>query len=167
VGEPFLHPVARLAELRTFATNPPDLDLLPKGSLAGVVTYLRRCTGPDDRVFASWFVPELYFFAGRAFAGHSVTTFGDHWSEDRFQRRTAAALTSEPAAVVLVDVASEPYFRSTYPTVVRALDTRYRVVGTSAFGTNGGGYRVLVPADRAAAAVDDATGLPCPGARTH
>ena len=41
--------------------DPPLTALLPKPRLAGLAEYLRRCTQPDDRVCAAWFVPELYF----------------------------------------------------------------------------------------------------------
>ena len=90
-----------LARLADATTSPPSMALLPKPRLRGLVDYLRRCTHPDDRVFAAWFVPELYFFAGRAFAGGMVETFGDHWSEPVHQQRIVEKMKTESVPLVL------------------------------------------------------------------
>ena len=60
--------------LRAMSASPPDTGLAP-GRLAEMATYVRACTKPDDRVFTSWYVPELYYFAQRGFAGGMAVTF--------------------------------------------------------------------------------------------
>ena len=53
----------RLGEvLSDAAATPPDA-LLAKQRLTGLVRYVRRCTQPDDRVFAAWFVRSCTFSA--------------------------------------------------------------------------------------------------------
>ena len=116
--------------------SPPSTALVLDREEAGLVDYLQRCTQPDDRVFAAWFVPQLYFFSGRGFAGGMVVTFGGHWSEADRQHRIVAKMKSESVPVaVFQDDGSE--FRATYPIVDDYLRANYssaRAVGP---------YRVL------------------------
>ena len=143
------------------AVTPPLTALLPKPRLAGMVDYLRRCTRPDDRVFAAWFVPELYFFSGRAFAGGMVVTFGGHWSEPVNQRRIVEKMMTESVPVVLVREGDES-FSHDYPIVAEYLGAHYRLAGSSDFGgTDGGNYTVLTRIDRVADGTDAATSMPC------
>jgi hypothetical protein len=147
--------------LATAAAIPPSTLLLPKPRLTGLVEYLRRCTGPDDRVFAAWFVPELYFFTGRAFAGGMVETFGDHWSEPDHQRRIVQKMKTESVPLVLVREGDESFARG-YPIVSEYLRAHYQPAGSSAFGgVDGGNYTVLARTDRAMTGTDAATSMPC------
>ena len=69
--------VGRVRRLTTvMAATPPLITTLPNAHLWGLAAYLRECIGPADRVFTPAFVPELYFFAQRGFAGGVVATFG-------------------------------------------------------------------------------------------
>ena len=143
------------------AETPAATALLPKPRLSGLVEYLRRCTQPEDRVFAAWFVPELYYFAGRAFAGGMVATFGDHWSEPDRQRRTVDKMKTESVPVVLVREGDESFSRG-YPIVADYLSAHYQPAGATAFGaTDGGRYAVLTHRKRVAAGTDPATSMPC------
>ena len=141
--------------------NPPSTALLPKPRLAGLVEYLRRCTQPEDRVFAAWFVPELYFFSGRAFAGGMVVTFGDHWSEPEYQHRIVAKMKTESVPVVLLREGDESFARG-YPIVAAYLSASYRTAGSSTFGgTDGGRYAVFTSVDRTPTGTDAGTSMPC------
>jgi hypothetical protein len=127
------------------STSPPSTALVLDREEAGLVDYLRRCTRLDDRVFAAWFVPQLYFFSGRGFAGGMVVTFGGHWSEPDRQRRIVAKLKSESVPVaVFQDDGSE--FRTTYPIVDDYLRANYRSTGRV------GAYRLLTRNGTAACA---------------
>jgi len=159
-------PFAFRARLRQFAAAPPDLELLPSGRTAGLVRYVRACTLPTDRIFATWFVPQLFYFSQRGFGGAMSSTFGGHWSEPRFQERSIAAFEAQPTPFVFVRVAGYEQFRRDYPLLDAYLARRYRVGGTSDFGDDAvgpDGYRVLMRNDRPVSAIDQATGLPCVG----
>lgn len=154
-----------LTRLATATASPPSTALLPKPRLTGLVEYLRRCTRPEDRVFAAWFVPELYFFTGRAFSGGMVETFGDHWSEPDHQRRIVEKMKTESVPIVLVREGDES-FRRGYPVVAEYLSARYQAVGSSAFGAvDGGNYTVFTRTDRAPSGTDQVTAMPCFGGR--
>jgi hypothetical protein len=149
------------SRLALAAESPPATALLPKARLAGLVEYLRRCTQLRDRVFAAWFVPELYYYSGRAFAGGMVATFGDHWSEPDRQRRTVEKMQRESVPLVLVREGDESFARS-YPIVADYLRAHYQLAGATAFGAmDGGRYAVLTLTDRVATRTDATTSMPC------
>ncbi len=143
--------------------TPPPLGLLQTGRLAGVVTYLRDCTSERDRVLVASFLPEISFFSQRAFAAGMVVTFGGHWSEPRFQRRSIDMLTRHPAALVLLPDDDLTSLSHQYPFVMEHLRTRYLDAGTSAFGSAEAAarFRVLVSRARRPQGTHGVTGLPC------
>ena len=166
LAQPSSAPLAIRARLSRFAIAPPDVELLPSGRTAGLVRYVQGCTLPTDRVFATWFVPQLFYFAQRGFGGAMSATFGQHWSESRFQKRSIAAFEAQPTPLVLVRAAGYEQFRHDYPLLDAYFQSRYRVAGETGFGDADAGphgYRVLVRADRPVSSVDQATGLPCFG----
>ena len=107
--------------------SPSPSTILPKPRLTGLIDYLRRCTESRDRIFAAWFVPELYFFSGRAFAGDDRVTFGAHWSEPGYRRRRRE-LEPEAVPVVLIRESDDSFAR-TYPLVVDYLRANYQMAG--------------------------------------
>ena len=113
---------------------PPPLDALANRNVVGLARYLRECTAPTDRVIATWFAPDLSFYAQRGFAARMVAVFGGHWSEED------------------------------YPLLIRYLHEHYVVAGTSDFGDTDigmGGYTVWARRDRQPARTYAATALPC------
>jgi hypothetical protein len=166
LAEPASAPFAFRVRLTRFAIAPPSVELLPSGRTAGLVRYVQACTLPTDRVFATWFVPQLFYFAQRGFGGAMSATFGGHWSERRFQERSIAAFEAQPTPLVLVRVAGDEQFRRDYPLLDAYFHRRYRVAGETDFGDSHagpGGYRVLVQTDRPVVSIDRTTGLPCFG----
>jgi hypothetical protein len=153
--------------LRARSASPTDLSTLPKASVAGPVRYVRECTQPDDRVYATWFVPELYFFSQRAFAGGMVVTFGSHWSEPDNQRRIVERLASEKVPVVIHSTALLPTFRANYPIVDEYLRQRYMEAGTTSFSSRqdipADTYTLLVDRSREPTGVDPVSAMPCFG----
>ena len=142
----------------------PADETVPTGPWLGMVTYLRECTRPDDRVYASWFVPELYFYAQRGFAAGVSVTFGGHWSEPRFQERMIGILAAQSAPVVLLHAPSSDDFHEAYPAFSRYLETRYRVAGETNFGDAGTDprtYRVLTDRSRVSFGTHAASSMPC------
>jgi hypothetical protein len=150
------------AVIASAVKTPPSTAELPKPALAGLVDYLRRCTMPADRVFAGWFVPELYYFSQRGFAGGMVVTFGDHWSEPDHQRRIVEKMKSESVPVALLVHGTRREFRQSYPIVDDYFLAHYDDAGALTFGSGSDRhYTVLTRRGRVPAAQDPVFGIPC------
>jgi hypothetical protein len=150
--------------LRAVAQSPPTTDTMPYRKLTGLIGYLRDCTTRNDRVYASWFVPDLYFYAQRGFAGGMVVTFGGHWSEPRYQQRIVDAFAAQSVPVVIIDANNYSDFQAFYPEVDRYLQAHYRVAGETDFDNpdvGPRGYRVLVRNDREPLRSHPASAMPC------
>jgi hypothetical protein len=147
-------------QMSIFAESPPSSRAVPNSHLIGMVSYLRECTSVEDRLFAPWFAPELYFFAGRGFVG-SVATFAGHWSEPRFQERIIDAFVSHSVPVVIIETAAHDDFVAQYSLVGQYLDEHYRVAGTTDFGNPEGNYTLLVEKNRLSSRTHPPTGMPC------
>ena len=146
-----------------WASSPPPFDGIPNRAIEGLARYLRECTAPTDRLFATWFVPDLYFYAQRGFAGRSVALFGSHWSEERFQRRSVEALASQSVPIVIT-LTGDTRFPKDYPLITAYLQNQYSLAGTSDFGDVDivkNGYSVWVRNDRRATETYGATPIPC------
>ena len=149
--------------IATWAASPPPFDGIPNRAIVGLARYLRECTAPTDRLFATWFVPDLYFYAQRGFAGRIVALFGSHWSEERFQRRSVEALASQSVPIVVTRTGDDG-FGEDYPLIAGYLRDRYSLAGTSDFGDadiGKGGYSVWVRNDRHTTETYDVTSFPC------
>ena len=148
--------------LTVMAATPPLITTLPNANLWGLAAYLRECTGPTDRVFAPSFVPELYFFAQRGFAGGVVATFGGHWSEPRFERRTVDALSSQSVPIVILESGETEAFAATYPALDRYLREHYVKAGeTTSEVPDARAYQVLARRDRRPVRLHGRLSLPC------
>jgi hypothetical protein len=154
----------RLVEaLNAWAASPPPFEAIPNRAIEGLARYVRECTAPTDRLFATWFVPDLYFYAQRGFAGRIVALFGGHWSEERFQRRSVDALASQSVPIVITRTGDER-FREDYPQIDSYIRDHYSLAGTSDFGDvdiGQDGYSVWVRLDRAATEAYAGTSFPC------
>lgn len=149
-GEPFWPSVIATRAQRVAVSLrevPPGLDLVPRTGEVGLIRYLRECSRPSDPVMATWFAPQLYFFAGRPFAAGMAVFFGDHWRALRYQRRAIARLEQQPPSLVILEERTYDDFRTQYPFIHRYVFDRYEVSGESDFGdraVEGWGYRILV-----------------------
>ena len=156
---------SRLARsLSVWAMSPLPLDVIPNQAIAGLARYIRECTAPTDRVLATWFVPDLYFYTQRGFAGRSVALFGRHWSEPRFQRRSVEALASQSVPIVITRT-DEPFtFTDDYPLLSAYIGDHYSLAGTTDFGdadVGKNGYSVWVLKDRRTGETFADTKFPC------
>jgi len=150
--------------VRVLSITPPTLDAVPAHRDDAMIAYVKRCTQPSDRVYASWFFPELYWFAQRPFAGGLPYTFGHHWSETRFQDRIVRAFQSQSVPLVLIESSNYGEFREVYGIVDAYLTSAYDLGGESSFGQANmppDSYRVLVKKDRTPTRIDAEWGLPC------
>ena len=155
--------VSRVRRIVTImAATPPLITTLPNAQLWGLAAYLRECTVPADRVFAPAFVPELYFFAQRGFAGGVVATFGGHWSEPRFEQRTVDALSSQSVPLIIFESGDIQGFAVTYPALDRYVREHYVKAGEITFeGPDARPYDVFARRDRRQVRMHDRLSLPC------
>lgn len=129
--------------------------------MSRMTDYLRRCTQSDDRIFAGWFAPELYFFSQRAFAGGMVVTFGHHWSEAANQRRIIAKMETESVPIVLLQN-DDTDFRRTYGQLDAYLRTQYHTAASTSFDEPDDPlYTVMVRNGLDPVATDPTSSLPC------
>jgi hypothetical protein len=158
-----LHPAQLVRVFHALTIAPAPREGIANRGILGMVRYLRECTAPSDRVLATWFIPDLYFFAQRGFAARSVALFGGHWSEPRFERRSVEALATQSVPVVLM-LAADTRFVDEYPNLATYLREHYVFAGTSSFGdpdVKTGGYSVWVRRDRPFPRTYADTSLPC------
>ena len=149
---------------RLISTSPTALHNLPNPELRGVVAYLRECTGPEDRVYASWFVPELYFYAQRGFAAGMPVTFGGHWSAPRFVNRMVAIFAAQSVPIVIIDRRSYKEFQDYYRAFDVYLQAHYHAGDgrdSSTWDAGSGPYRVLVRNDRPSTGTHAASSMAC------
>ena len=150
---------------RELAASPPlrgITDLDHPGSLR-LAEYVNRCTGPADRVFILGNYPEVYFFAGRPFAGSHVWLVPGFYSSDRDQQTIIDRLQQWPVPIVVTEPAAEydGEYRRYFPRLTTFLDQAYRDVGTIPFGDIQ--LRVLVNRQaRPSSTYMSATGAPLP-----
>lgn len=152
---------AGLIRIRDLTQVPPSLSLLPDApATRGMVDYVRACTPPGSRLLVDGFVPQLYFFAERGFAGGMPVFFGGHWTSASDQERTIEQLQREfvPLAIVGADLGSD------YDRVNAYLTSAFVLAGSSTFGNPRApkdGYRVFLQRGLGWTKRDDRWNLPC------
>ena len=117
--------------LSLYAEVPVDPDLLPKGAMKPVATYIHECTKPTDRFFEPWFAGELYFFSGRGFAAGLPVVFGDHWSGLPYQRRALRILEHESVPIILRE---DSDLEASYPFLWEYVLEHYELARTTPLG---------------------------------
>ena len=152
---------ARLAGL---AASPPSENLLPNGRFTGLVQYARDCTGPNDRLLATWYFPILYPYAWRGFGGGMAVFFGGHWSEISFQQQTLRRLSEQAVPIVFIDVGRYDRFKDDYELIDDYLRANYLIAGDSNFGASDAdppAYRVMVQRGLTPRRTHERWQLPC------
>jgi hypothetical protein len=112
--------------LKEWATRAP-IDGFAPAEVEGdrwIVRYAHVCTKPTDRLLVTWFGPEVYFFAGRAFAG-------DRWvylpfdNSPEQQKHIVERLRAQSVPIVFVDFDDYEEFRSAWPEIAAYLQEAY------------------------------------------
>ena len=148
--------------VRTFGESPPSLQLLPNGRHGPLVSYVRECTRPTDRILVDWFAPELPFLTGRGFAGGMLLFLRDHWSSSDNVELILERLHQQPVPVVFLR-AGDTLLRGRFPAVWQYLQRNYRVAVRESHPSDerAEAYLILVDQRRAAVGVSSIKGLPC------
>jgi len=122
--------------------------------------YVQRCTAADDRIFMSWFYPDVFVAAGRGFAGGHVFLMEPFYTSAAEQARTLGRLQHESVPFMLIFRDRESNFRRHYPVLAAFLDERYvRMADVPVVESKGVG--VFVEKGRSVRHVDAETQWPC------
>jgi hypothetical protein len=153
------------AKLGDVSESPVGPHWMPVGRINPLASYVRDCTDPVvDRVLATWFVPELYFFSQRGFAAGMVVTFGGHWSERQYQERSVELWARQSVPIVIVKTDEYEDFRVRHSLLDTYLREHYAVAGRTNFGDpemNDAGYTVWTRTDRAPVRTHPTWQMPC------
>jgi len=122
--------------------------------------YLHTCLAADDRVLVAAYMPQVFYFAGRAFAGGHVDVRAGYLADSRDQRAAVALMQRQPVPLVVTEPKAvfETRYRRESPILVGYLDEAYADAGDHDFG--GESYRLLVRKADAPRATRRG-GLPC------
>ena len=123
----------------------------------GLERYVFECTARTDRVFVTWFAPQLFFHAERLFAGGQVYLTAGWHASPADQELTIERLERQRVPIVLeqMDAGFETYF----PTVANHVHKRYVEVPMQSAAMEG--YRVLVDPRLTPTGTYEPLGLPC------
>lgn len=157
-------PLARrtLEVVKTFGESPPSFQLLTDKRHAPLVSYMRECTLPTDRILVGWFAPSLPFFSGRGFGGGMLLFLSDHWSSSENIELILDRLQQQSVPVVYLrvgDDALQDHFRPVWRYLQRNYRVGARIGALSA--QQGAEFLILVDRRRAAVGVSSIQDLPC------
>ncbi|HEY5949551.1 MAG TPA: hypothetical protein VIV40_28850, partial [Kofleriaceae bacterium] len=122
---------ARLqAEWRALDGPPAETALAAADPEAGMIEYLRACTEADDRVLIVGYQPQVFYYAGRRFAGGMPYFIQRRFSSAADQTSIVEKLKAQRVPLVLVEE-SLHMLDEDYPRVAAYVRSRYVEAGAS------------------------------------
>jgi hypothetical protein len=94
-----------------------------------LVSYVRRCTAPGSRIFVMTFAPELFFYAGRPFAGGHPSMNPGYFVSDYHAGQILERLSREDVPLVVVDSQTSGEMQQWFPRVAAHVTGRYHEAG--------------------------------------
>jgi hypothetical protein len=154
-------PAGVLKRMQTVSTNlhtrPIDNWTRESPGLGGLVRYVFECTAATDRLLVTWFAPEVFFQAERAFAGGQVYLMPRWHSSPADQRLTIERLERQRVPIVLEKTGED--YASYFPLVADYLRDRYRSVPIQ--GESMRDFRMLVDTRLTPTGTYEPLGTPC------
>ena len=140
--------------LRNFAISPP-LDGRATSEFHGVASYVHNCTLPSDRVFVTFYAPEIYVLSNRQFAGDQWAYFDVFRNEVRDQQHVIELVERQSVPLVLLIDERYRFFEQHWELVANHFAMHYTEIGTV------DGVTVLARLDRPRFRSIGPTALPC------
>jgi hypothetical protein len=139
---------------------PTQIPSSAAGHLLPFLSYVGRCTTPDQRLLVLGFLPEVPVLAHRAFAGGQSTFVPGYYRSDENQRLVLKRLRTQvvPFALVPKDYAAD--LDQTFPLLTDYLRARYLPLVTLG-GESETGVQILVDGTLRPSGHDPETGWPC------
>ena len=137
--------------------RPIDYWAVDDPGIPGLMRYVYECTAPTDRLFVTWFAPQIFFYAERAFAGGQVYLTANWHASPADQELTIERLDRQRVPIVLERADREYEVR--FPAVYKYVQSRYANAPMSAEGMKG--FRVLVDRNITPTRTYEPLGLPC------
>lgn len=125
--------------------------------IPGLGRYVFECTAPTDRVFVTWFAPQVFFYTERRFAGGQVYLTANWHASIPDQQLTIERLEHQRVPIVLERVDAESPRR--FPLVFDYLQQHYVDAPMSSDGMKL--YRVRVDTRLQPTRTYEPLGLPC------
>jgi hypothetical protein len=151
-------PVGRIGQI-TRRLRDVSADIIPNPSTAPLITYLSRCTAPDERVLVAGFGPEIPALAHRPFAARLPSWLPGYYDDPADLNRALARLGRERlGAAVFLD--GSPVVAHSWPGLMEAIrDRGFDEYAVPSIDTR---IRIWLPHAANGARHDSATDLPCP-----
>jgi len=125
--------------------------------LPGLGRYVFECTQPTDRVFVTWFDPQVFFYTERMFAGGQVYLTANWHSSVADQQLTIERLMRQRVPVVLERV--DGAYRVRFPLIYKYVQEHYQVAPMTSEAMNR--FRVLVDRRLTPTGTYEPLNLPC------
>jgi hypothetical protein len=137
--------------------RPIDIWGRDEPGIPGLSRYVFECTAPTDRVFVTWFAPQIFFYTERPFAGGQVYLTANWHASLADQQLTIERLSHQRVPLVLERVDGEYAIR--FPLIYEYVQSHYKSVPMTSDGMKL--FRVLVDPHRSPKGVYEPLGLPC------
>lgn len=125
--------------------------------IPGLGRYVFECTAPTDRLFVTWFAPQIFFYAERMFAGGQVYLTPNWHASPEDQQLTIERLEQQRVPIVLERL-ENPY-DDRFPEIYRYVHAHYADAPMTAERMKG--FRVLVNRRLTPTGTYEPLGLPC------
>jgi hypothetical protein len=129
----------------------PGPELAARGAATSpmmrLADYLHACLRPDDRVLVAAYMPQVFYFADRRFAGGHVDVRAGYLRDERDQRAAVAHMERQTVPLVVTEPRTvfEARYRDESPLLLAYLDRAYADAGDHDFG--GESFRILARRD--------------------
>ena len=142
--------------------SPPSEDLAPVPRNLVLSRYIGACTRPSDRLFVTHFQPDIYYYAGRAFAGDQFFFYHQYRTASEDQQRFLARLRAQSVPIVLAKTREYGEIQNQFPLLHDHLIAHYQDAGALTLERDVQ-YRVLIDPRVPPTGTYEPLSLPCFG----